>query len=326
MTNAGIEDNTSFCEIGMLIIGSRAAKHFGIVDRTPIDWDVIAPIEEVQSFCEFNADNIISSMPYSDKKHVVHMKSGNIYEFEIAWEDTSSWILHTLSATVGITIHDYPDLFIALPETLLFLKKSHRFLKNSPHFEKTRQDIKALEAHIANTIPSCDVPDLSSILTPELMEMREKETYTYKHPSLMQSKKNFFGEDANRYKYDHDETHLAMAHMGVPAYEYFKEDAAEVMCSKDRFFACDKSTQLFAVLEEAYVLAIERSQVPFCGQITPKESFTIALTKICTSITSGWFRSFAYDHYDEVMALYDDDYVSRFWAAVESNLVKETVK
>ena len=42
----------------------------------------------------------------------------------------------------------------------------------------------------------------------------------------------------------------------------------------------------------------------------------MALMKVCTSITSGWFREYAWENYDKVLDLYnelgEDDYVQRF--------------
>lgn len=42
----------------------------------------------------------------------------------------------------------------------------------------------------------------------------------------------------------------------------------------------------------------------------------MALEKVCTSITSGWFREYAYENYYEVVAMYHklgkNDYIKRF--------------
>ena len=105
-----------------------------------------------------------------------------------------------------------------------------------------------------------------------------------------------------------------------PAYEYFKEDKSEVFCDKDLFFRLDEQTQLYAILEESYVLALERSQIPFKDKVDPKKSFDISLMKICTSITSGWFREFAWENYHKIQSLYDKTYVQRFWQAEKTYL------
>jgi hypothetical protein len=69
------------------------------------------------------------------------------------------------------------------------------------------------------------------------------------------------------------------------------------------------------VYEESCVLALERSQIPF-PDASPRKSFEYALMKVCTSITSGFFREWAWEHYDDVLALYNElgenDYIERF--------------
>ncbi len=86
-----------------------------------------------------------------------------------------------------------------------------------------------------------------------------------------------------------------------------------------------EAVRLAGVLEESYVLALERSQVPFKGKLAPKTSFMIALEKVCTSITSGWFREYAWENYNKVLALYDPNYVKKFWEAVDNEVVKQYI-
>ena len=127
------------------------------------------------------------------------------------------------------------------------------------------------------------------------------------------------------YVYDHDSIHLTVAikskwdsfsNKPVPAYTLYMQDGAAVMTDKQKFFAVPAHVRLYGVYEEACVLALERSQIPYDFQPDARWSFEMALMKVCTSITSGWFRGWAYDHYDDVMALYESlgesDYVERF--------------
>lgn len=86
------------------------------------------------------------------------------------------------------------------------------------------------------------------------------------------------------------------------------------------FFAQPENIRLLGVLEESYVLAIERAIVPH--NTPPKKAFNIALSKVASSITSGWFREYAWENYDAVQALYSDDYVKRFQKAVENGIVR----
>lgn len=79
------------------------------------------------------------------------------------------------------------------------------------------------------------------------------------------------------------------------------------------------------VIDNFEVLALERSQIPF-KNMAPKTSFLIALEKVCTSITSGWFREYAWENYDKVVSLYDPNYVKMFWNAVDKGVVKQYKK
>jgi hypothetical protein len=102
---------------------------------------------------------------------------------------------------------------------------------------------------------------------------------------------------------------------------------AEVQCSRRLFEAVRPEIRLAAVYEESCVLAIERSLVPHPGVLTPEKAFLKALEKISTSVTSGWFREFAWENYDDAVALFraqegQDRYEVRFEQGVRDGLVR----
>lgn len=305
----------------MLLIGSKALWSFGEQYLCPkvkrsFDTDIICTYDEFL-YCKnkiISKENILSDNLYNKGKSIItRTKDKGIFEFELAWPNSLGAELiqivknNNLSQKIG-------DFDVAKPEVIFTLKKSHRYLKNSPHFMKTMLDYRHLRDKCGLNVPAC--------LT-DWFERREKETYSYKHPKLDVSKKNFFKDDGVPYIYDHDTIHEAMKHLDKPAYEYYKTAGEDVRCSKDLFFACSEEIRLYGVLEEAYVLALERSQIPAPGVWSPKKSFKYALMKVCTSICSGWFRSYAYINYFNVLKLYDDHYVKRFWNAVESGIVRK---
>lgn len=198
-------------------------------------------------------------------------------------------------------------------DVLFTLKKSHRYLKNSPHFWKTLRDYHVMKR------AGCVVPKELE----ETLKLREKETYTYAHPSLMRDKKSFFADDSIQYRYDHDTIHQAVALGAEPAYRAFQKDGAEVQVDRAKWDRLPLEVQLSSVIEESCVLAVERSLVPHPGVLTPKKAWLLALSKVLSSITSGWWREFAYEHAFEVMARYPQDYFEKFEAGVKSGLVKE---
>jgi hypothetical protein len=138
------------------------------------------------------------------------------------------------------------------------------------------------------------------------------------------TKEEFFSDDGIKYFYDHDSIHEAVALGDKPAYTHYT--AESVRSSRKLFEAQPFSVQLAGVIEESFVLALERSQIPFGGKATcptPAESYKMALQKVCSSITSGWFRSFAWDNYDRALAAgLAIPYVDMFNSALKNGLVK----
>jgi len=298
----------------LVVIGSRAMlRHASqlAATRKPRDIDYIAPWSAV--------DNVVKNLGYpieylhGGKKIVTKADHGAIYEFEIAWPDSLAAELYQYVLDDPESICDGGLLVYASLDVQYTLKMSHRFLRNSPHFLKTMSDTKILR-------------DLGAKIPENLVDWykaRTAETYDYAHPSLSQSKKDFFAGDGVPYVYDHDSIHQVVKVRHQPAYEYFKVPGEDVKCSRELFDACIYDIRLSAVYEESCVLALERSQIPF-PHVHADDSFAMALMKVCTSITSGWFREFAWENYDAVMGMYAHmpNYSEMFKDAVAAGEVK----
>jgi hypothetical protein len=298
----------------MLLIGSKALEIVApnLKTRNAVDYDLIATHEEFQQFVKLvGFDTVI---PQKGGSKITCTKA-NLppVEVEIAWENTSAeLLLNLVDAGEQIWMEQLKCFVKVAPLHVLFaLKASHRFKKNSSHFHKTRADYFLLKN------AGCQITEDIK----QFYDLREKETYDYSHPNLDTSKGSFFDPNQVEYIYDHDSIHLAIAYPLPPAYKLFQGNKAEVKCSRDMFEDLPLETKLRSVLEESYVLALERSQIPFPGKLTPKESFLIALKKVCTSISSGWWRAFAYEHYDDVVALYSDMYVAKFAYGLRDGIV-----
>lgn len=324
----------------MLLVGSTCLQRLrGDIGRQPADVDIIGTNDElselIKSIRKITGTQTPAGQrvpkvyvePLSATKTVILVGARPI-EFEIVWPGFAAAELEKICYDAQQSkIYHYPfyghAILQASLDVLYTLKMSHRYLKNSPHFLKTMRDIQMMRG--------CG----AKIFDQAWLKRREEETYTYKHPKLNVMKGDFFKGDGIDYVYDHDDIHKSVAHLhdwtlqhsfsknAVPAYTLYMKDGAEVLCSKEKFFAAHEQVRLYGVLEEAYVLALERSQIPYRDKVTPRRSFEIAMMKVCTSITSGWFREYAWENYDHVMNLYRDDYVDRFWTAVNSGKVRQ---
>lgn len=292
----------------MILVGSHAINyHLPGFRKKPRDWDLIATEQEAQAIA------LLAEHELEGSNHSVafRMKDGAIVDIEIIQPGTAADDLYWLPGTPFTVVDtDIGRVLIPPLDVLYTLKLSHRYLKDSPHFLKTMLDIRQLRE------AGCQVFDA------DWLKRREAETYHYQHPNLKRSKQEFFTGDAVDYQYDHDSLHQAVKLGAVPAYSLFSTTGEEVFSSKKKFFALTEQERLNAVLEESYVLALERSLIPFDFKPTKEQAFRMALEKVCTSITSGWFREYAWEHYFEALASYSGEYTDKFFLALMSGDVK----
>lgn len=297
----------------MLVIGSRALHNAGLIESRDIknsDWDFIA---DEASWDIFKAKMLGAEVEVSNPEVRAFkcMHNGNETHFEAyivkeGYNETSSADLLNY-AEQRCKKDNLSGFHWATPDICLAIKMSHRFKKNNPFFLKTMHHIRFLRNKGYGI-------EMNPKLT-EIMLKRQKETLSYAHPVLDTSKDKFFKDDI--YTYDHDTIHEAVALLDKPAYTNYMKDGSQVMTSKEKFFAAPNDIRLMGVYEETCVLALERSQIPnnFEG-VSAEHSFRMALEKVCTSITSGWFREYAWENYHTVIAMYKKlgvtDYIKRF--------------
>jgi hypothetical protein len=298
----------------LVLVGSEALRHHWTdsVPRKPSDYDLIGTHNELSRFIREVAPE--ETYPLGANKLFMKTRSPkSVWEMEIAWTNsTAEQFMEYARIDPLKTLPMGCGFYVIVPnlDLLYTLKMSHRYLRNSPHFLKTMAHIRLMRENGAVVRPQYQ----------NWLKRREAETYSYGHPSLKQSKKDFFSGDAIEYLYDHDSIHEAIKLGPKPAYLSFKVDGEEVLTSRAKFDSLPREIQLRAVLEETYVLALERSQIPFPGT-DPKWSFDKALEKVCTSITSGWFREFSWENYHEVKSLYDPTYTERLQKALSEGIV-----
>ncbi len=65
-------------------------------------------------------------------------------------------------------------------------------------------------------------------------------------------------------------------------------------------------------MEECYTIALERHILPTMHGdkigLGYQEAFKWALMRVCTNLTSGWFRQYAIDNYYTVLNNYNKEY------------------
>jgi hypothetical protein len=298
----------------LILIGSTALEYrLKGLPRKPKDVDVIGSYDEVIRI--YGKQPIMYPINKGKKFILRDPENDFIVEAELTWEGSTAHKLFYL-------ISQDPDsdvvgqLIIPSLNVLYMLKMSHRYLRNSPHFLKTMRDIQLMRKKGA----------VIQLEYKEFYKDRMAETYWYKHPKLSVNKNDFFKDDGIQYKWDHDDIHQAVKHLARPAYEYYKTDNEEVLCDKKKFFDALEYVRIFGGLEETYTLALERHQIPNDFKPPPKLSFDIALMKVCTSITSGWFREWCWENFDIINQYYNPDYVNWFKTALAEGKVKPFTK
>lgn len=297
----------------LAVLGSTALNKYKFV-RDPVDMDILGDYDSLQSYFKEVGKNekIVANYPSDSGRKIIVKTDKRIIEAEVAWPDSDSERLLEICLN-----ESHPELHegMVVPslDVLYMLKMSHRFRKNSPHFLKTLRDIQLMKSMGAKIRPEYE----------EWLTWREEITYKNQLPKLNVSKKEFFSGDNVPYIYEHDSLHEAIKFKDVPAYTLFS--GGEVWSDMKKFETLAEEDKLLAVLEEACVLAAERSQTAFNPPPDKRWSFEFALSKVCTSITSGKFRSYSYENYDKVVAMYDDfghTYMDKVNEGISTGVVK----
>ncbi len=299
----------------MILIGSRALalRANQVLSRNPKDFDFICTFNEYESWLAENSSKISPTKIYAsqdDKKMIVEGKSN--CEFEIVKSGSSSEMFYNLvkedKETFDTKFGSVPNL-----DLLFTLKSSHKYLKNSPHFWKNLSDYHRMKI-------------VGAVVRPEYKEflrLREKETYTYNHPSLTnQTKESFFSAAHGvQYTFDHDSLHEAVKYLEKPAYKYYAKDNDQIKSDKEKFFASEQKIRVYGVIEESSVLALERALIPNFDMWTLDSAWLFAFSKVCTSITSGFFRSWAYENAFEILKSRPKDFYEKFQNGLKSGVV-----
>ena len=203
---------------------------------------------------------------------------------------------YTLNETV--IINDI-ELHLINLKCLAIIKRSHlwRDLKFDRHIAIYH---KFLKSHLI------DMTDEDNRILNDRIKLSYKQFEDYRPISLKKTVEEFF-DDAVDKKYDHDYLHELMAFHDRPLYTHLQYDLSMAWCEKELWDKLSYDDKCKCVAEETYVIAIERFMVPSNWTHYTKLSYIKALQKVCTTLTSGWFRDFAIDNYPQIIDLFDID-------------------
>lgn len=264
----------------MILIGSRALKYWypDFPLRDDADWDVVAN----EYF-----DETFPRLELHSRKHLNNQ--------EIKVNKDFGWT----------TLPNGDGVFVASEPYLAAIKRSHlwrdyQWDKHITHYNKY------LRQHLDDSVQ--DFLKERTRLT--------KEAYPQGNPNLNQSNEDFF-DDAVAKVYDHDFIHELAAYYDAPLYTRLKRDDSKAWCEKDLWEQLSLEDKRKCVAEECYVIATERFLVRNNWEYSYKGAYLTALKKVCTTLTSGWFRDFSLDYHPEIMALFD---------ANKLNFIKENLK
>ena len=301
----------------MLIVGSKALKfHFHSLKRQVKDTDIIGYSDDLSKLCELLSPQEVKRGKYTILLKQISNKTDifNTDNVELLIADDSKSLKKYLE-------YDKENLY-ASKEVLFSMKSSH--IHYPINFFKHIEDYSFLYNHFKGIDYLNDITQIN-------LEETEERFGKLKTPSLNKTVSEFFGQSKDYVKsyVVHDDIHKIMAHYDKPLYEMMQVDKNLAKCDKDTWNLFTFEDKCRCVLEEAYVIALERKILPmlFGGGrgYTSEEALDWALMRICTTLCSGWFRQFATNNYYNIKKLVNKNYVEKFLTEYENgNITRQT--
>ena len=188
------------------------------------------------------------------------------------------------------------ELHVCSLQGLALIKRSHlwRDLGFGKH-------ITMYHKHLARYL------DLSDTFNRAFFNERTKQTlqkFPQQGPNLKKTVEEFF-DDAVVKKYSHDWLHELYAFEDKPMYTKMQTNPELAWCDKDLWNGFTHEQKLKCVAEETMVIATERFLVPKNWNYPCKQAYLKSLQKVCTTLTSGWFREFSIDYYPELVKMFN---------------------
>lgn len=277
-----------------LVVGSRALYDKSMVEGA--DLDVVAMPKDIPNIYadRMKKDGIIS---------ITDDASGMRIEILVAYNNTLAELYNARYRSNGISFADMHMLYI------MKLGHVHR---NTLKWEKHIDDLMYIKkkGYYADNAKYYG----SQYTNKELITMYRKDTDerlgAQVLPNLNVTKEQFFNDGVKKY-IDHDVLHEVLAHYDKPMYTKMQKNG-EVFCYKELWDDFSHVNKIYTVLEECYVIACERCIIPVhvtgSKEFYARAAFMWALRRVCTDLTSGFFREFAINNYSSIIGLYNPDF------------------
>jgi hypothetical protein len=294
----------------MLIVGSKALKHYyPDFPRKVNDIDLIGFKKNAEILIK-----LLDPLTIKETNNTILLK--NIQNKNDLYDtDNVEILLADNSKSLKMYLDYDKDNLFASKEVLFSIKKSH--IHFPIKFKKHIHDYCFLNDKLDG------IDKLESITEINYQETEER-FGKLKTPNLNVSVNEFFDQSKDYVQpiFIHDDVHKIMAHYDKPLYQKMQNEKNKAKCDRTLWTIFSFEEKCLCVLEEAYVIALERKILPMLFKggkyFSSDESFDWALSRICTNLTSGWFREFATNNYFTIKMLYNNKYVEKFLTAYEN--------
>lgn len=297
----------------MLLVGSKALNYYTPKEYKDIDF--LATMNEVEHFKEIlNPEKIINK---EDIITFINISKNDIFDrdnIEFLLIDNSE----PLTNYYNLLDNHIFEIKVATKEILFSIKKSHIYypIKFNKHI---------IDYNILYEL--CNGVDKLKDITKSHNKQVEQRLGKLKTPKLNKSTDEFFAQSEGFIKsyFVHDDIHLMVAHEERPIFEKLQENKDSVWCSKDLWNNLTYEQQIQCVLEEAYVISLERLILPFLYDgkryYSALDALKWSLMRICTTLCSGYFRAFAVDNYRQILQYSKLDYIEKFLDKVDKGQI-----
>lgn len=304
----------------MILIGSRAIKHYFPTFRNPKDIDLIATPIELEAWIKRNKGKLKIQSQSPKGRWRFEKTDGTTIEIELIEEGSSNELiaeyvgsLHSAQrAQAASAIVD-----VAPPLLMLAIKRSH--LHRRPAWRKNVQDYHWLKERLLGADPFKEsVPD--DIW--KIFRKRKKEAtkrWPDKAPQLNVENEKFFRRSRSVGRvFEHDDLHRASCYYDEPLFLRCKRDKSKAWIERDLFEQLSHQDQMRMFKEEAFAIALERWVIPaYCRRLTSDDqlAYLQAVEYCATRLFRNRWQNLLIENYPEIAEL-DHDYVGSFLQAL----------